>query len=98
MIEVRRRLAEPNASLAGFTLVVSLATSKISIAPFSEEGALSGPFSRWDLISIVEEQGERNRCNEEGHESGWEAGAVGSHITSVYLEIRSRRRSSQAAT
>ena len=62
---VRRRLVDLNASLAGFTLVVSLARSRVSIAPFSEGRAPSGPFGSWDLVFIVEEQGyheEAGRC------------------------------------
>ena len=53
-----RRLAEPNASLTGFTLVVSLARFKVSIATFSDKRAPSGSFSGWDLFSIIEEQGD----------------------------------------
>ena len=62
---VRRRLVDLNASLAGFTLVISLARSRVSIAPFSEGRAPPGPFGSCDLVFIVEEQGyheEAGRC------------------------------------
>lgn len=44
---------DPNTSLAGFALVVSLARSKVSIAAFIEEGAPSGPpIGSFDLVSL----------------------------------------------
>ena len=61
---MRRVLVERKASLAGFTLVVSLARSKVAIAAVSEERATSGLFSGSDLVFIVQEQGEDEKAVE----------------------------------
>lgn len=70
-------LADLNASWAGFTSVASLATSKVSMAPFSEDRTPSGLFSGPGFVSIVEEQGDPE---------GYTAAISGKRLTmSVYI-------------
>ena len=47
----------PKAALAGVMLEISFARFRVSMATFSEERALSRPFGRWDLASMVRMQG-----------------------------------------
>ena len=47
LIVVRRMLAEPIASLTGFTIDLPLARFKASIVAFSEERVPSGSFGSW---------------------------------------------------
>ena len=61
---MRRVLVERKAALAGFTLVVLLARSKVAIAAVSEERAASGPSSGSGLVFIVQEQGEDEKAAE----------------------------------
>lgn len=58
LIVVRRRPAEPNASLTDSTPVVFLARSKVLIAAFIDNRTLSGPLSCLSLVSIVDERGD----------------------------------------
>ena len=54
---MRRILTDPNTALAGVILEISFARFMASMAIFNEEMALSRPFGRWGLVSIVETQG-----------------------------------------
>ena len=55
-------MAESNASLTGFTLIVSPARFKALITAFNEGRESSRLFRRWDLTSIVVRRGS---CDEE---------------------------------
>ena len=50
LIVVRSKLAEPNASLAGFTPELFLLRSKVPIAAFSAERSPLGSFGCLDMV------------------------------------------------
>ena len=55
-------MTEPKTALAGVILDISFARLVASMATFSEERTLPRPFGRWDLISMNQSEGGREKA------------------------------------